>query len=145
MTLEEILNEWGTDAPILEYNIANASLETHKLHHKYWKMLSHERIRKQKKKAELSMLRKLKSEYYTGTLDINTMKEKGWKPFRLKILKSELQFYMDSDEELIQFDFSLAIMTEKVELLDSIVKSIMTRNFTISNHINYIRYREASK
>lgn len=142
MTLEEIFAEWEIDSDIQEYNITMESLRTPKLHHKYYKILSSEKMRKAKMDADLAALKRIKSEYYMGTLDTETMKERGYRPFRIRVLKTDISTYLDSDQELIQTNLRIAMAKEKIEALESIIKMIMNRGFAISNAINYIKFRE---
>ena len=142
MTIEEIFDEWEKDSDMPEYEIVKSSQDTARLHHKYHKMLTFERLKMHKLEGDIALLKKIKQEYYLGTLDTETMKERGYKPFKIRVLKSDVQTYMDSDQELIQSKLKLSVINEKIEFLQSVIKMIMNRSFTINNTINYIKFRE---
>lgn len=144
MTIDEIFAEWDKDAEIPEYDLHVASLKTSKLHHKYYKILSAERQRKVHLEAKLNELKIIKTEYYSGTLDTKTLNERGYKPFQARLTGPQLQKYLDADQEISQQNIKISMAKEKVDILESIIKMIMTRNFHISNAINFIKFREGS-
>ena len=53
-----------------------------------------------KLEAEYKSLYKDKWEYYQGNLPDEDLKERGWDPFQLKVLKSDLSTYIDSDKDI---------------------------------------------
>jgi hypothetical protein len=141
MTIDEIFAEWEVDSTISPVDLDRASLEIPKLHNKYYRMLSAERMRLRKAEADFAVLKKVKSDYYAGTLDVETMRERGYAPFRLKVLRADISNYLDADEELIQHGLKMSVMKEKVEILDSIIRTVGNRSFHVSNAIAFIRFK----
>lgn len=141
MTLDEIFNEWETDSEISPHHLDAESLKTPKLHTKYYRFLSKERMKHTKLLSDLSIIKKLKTDYYAGTLDLETMKERGYRPLRLKVLRSDIGLYLDSDEEIIQHNFKIAMTKEKIEALTDIIKMIGNRGFQIKSAIDFLRFQ----
>jgi hypothetical protein len=47
-----------------------------------------------------------------------------------------------SDKEIIEMNLRIGYQLEKIELLDSIIKSIMNRNFIIKNAIEWTKFTQ---
>lgn len=140
MKLETIQEEWKKDSVIDEMNISEESLKVPQLHSKYYEMYIREYQLLVKMKSAHKLHEKLKSEYYSGELDLETLKEKGWEPFPKRILKSDLQNYLDTDRELIVENIKISDQKMKVDFLESIIKSLNSRGFHIKNYIDYMRF-----
>jgi hypothetical protein len=68
-------------------------------------------------------------------------KDKGWKlPPKGMILKGDIPMYLDGDQDIINLSLKIGLQQEKVELLDSIIKTIINRNFIIRNAIDWQKF-----
>jgi len=141
MTLDEILNIWEKDSKIDRTDISSECLKVPELHHKYLKIMSHESLLLKKLENDRRTLFKLKWEYYLGNLDKETLDEKGWQPMRLKILKNDIDVYMDSDVDLQTLDAKIAVQKEKTTALESILRSISMRSYTLKNYIDFEKFQ----
>ena len=65
-----------------------------------------------------------------------------WEPFQYKLLKADVQEYIDADENVIESKKLLSLQEEKVSYLESIVKSLTTRGYLIKNAIDWKRFTE---
>ena len=66
----------------------------------------------------------------------------GWQlPPIGKVLKSDANTYIDVDKEVIEQTLKIGIQHEKIELLESIIKSIMNRGFQIKNAIDFMKWQ----
>jgi hypothetical protein len=65
-----------------------------------------------------------------------------WEPFQLKLLKADVQEYIDADDNVIESKKLLALQEEKVNYLESIVKSLTTRGYLIKNAIDWKKFTE---
>ena len=140
MKIDDIFNEWEQDSQFDRTELAGESLKTPSLHHKYYKMYSTERLLLRKLESEYKELHKTKYEYYSGTLDYDTMRESNWEPFSLKILRTDIPMYIDSDSDITTLSLRIGLQKEKIDLLESIIKTIMTRGFAIKNAIDWTRF-----
>ena len=50
-----------------------------------------------------------------------------WEPFQYKLLKADVQEYIDADENVIESKKLLALQEEKVDNLEAVVKGLSTR------------------
>ncbi len=140
MTLDEILENWSTDSNIDRDELADESMKIPQLHSKYLKIYSHERLRLKAIDFEYKQLVKLKTEYYNGTIADEDLFENKWEPNQLKILKADIPMYIDADKEVIEILQKRAMQQEKVDTVDSIIRSINNRGFQIKNAIDWIRF-----
>jgi hypothetical protein len=87
---------------------------------------------------------KLKWEYYCGKLSEDQLKELGWEPFDLKILRQDVDIYLDADKDLIELKNKMSIQEEKVDYLSSILKGITNRQFHIRDAISWRKFLNGS-
>jgi hypothetical protein len=79
-----------------------------------------------------SEFKKFKLEKNTFYLDGPTheQKKQGWEmPAKGKILRSDVNLYLEADDHLSAFDLKIAYQQEKVDLLESIIKTISMRGY----------------
>lgn len=141
MTLEEINEMWAQDAKINEIDLGNEALKIPKLHNKYYTLFVKEMLRVKKFKAQLKELEMAKHEYYTGTMAEEDLKARGWRPYSLKIMKSEVSKYIDSDKDVIELSLRIDYFVQVASYLEDIVKQINTRNFIIKSAIDWSKFQ----
>lgn len=139
MTLDEIFENWNNDAKIDKTLLDDESIRTSLLHSKYIKIFSAEKLTLYKLEAEYKSLLKLKTEYFAGTLDTQTIKERGWEPNQKLILKGDINIHIEADEEIQKISLKIGLQKEKIYALESILKSISNRGFQISTAVNYMK------
>lgn len=139
MTLDEIFENWTIDSKISKTELDDESIRTSLLHSKYLKMYSTEKLTLYKLEAEYKSLLKLKTEYFAGTLDTQTIKEKGWEPNQKIILKGDINIHIEADQDIQKISLKMGLQREKIYALESILKSVSNRGFQINNAINYMK------
>ena len=142
MKLDEIFNQWEQDSQINQSQLNNVSAETPKLHHKYYKMFSAERLNLRKLETDYKSLFLLKYEYYMGTLDYETLVERNWPPNPKKILRTDISMYIDADADIVNLTLKIALQKEKIQLLESIIDSLQKRGFIVKNIIDWNRFQQ---
>ena len=141
MKLEDLYNEWAKDGAIDIVDISRNSADIPKLHNKYFRWYSEEGLRLKKLKSDYKVLTKLKTDYYNGTLDSTELKEHGWPPQPLKILRADIPIYLESDKDIINASLKIGLQEAIVEYLESIIKQINHRNFILKNIIDWEKFR----
>ena len=141
MKLEDLHDMWGEDCDIDRTELGEESLKLPKLHSKYLRIYSEERLLLKQMEEYRKEYVKLKYDYYRGILPEEDLKENGWLPFQLNVIKSEVPMYIESDKDVIKMNLRLAKQQEKVDVLDSIIKSIKDRGFQIKNAIEYEKFK----
>jgi hypothetical protein len=138
--IEEIMTEWDKDCKIDETELGSESTKIPQLHNKYLKIFMTERMRLLKIKSEFKKTRRLLLEYYLGELDQDELQQIGRDQFYKKLLKNEVDVYIDSDDMMTDITIRQAAQQEKVDYIESIIKSINTRGFQIKNAIEWNRF-----
>ena len=141
MKIEDIYAECEKDCEIDQTNISNESANIPKLHNKYFRMYMDEGMRLKKYRAEFKKLRLLKEQYYKGELDGDELREYGWTPQPLKILRQDIPTYVDADADVINTTLKIGMQEEKVNYLESIIKQINNRGFQLKTIVDWERFR----
>lgn len=141
MDIDDINRLWAQDCKIDETNLSRESGLIPELHNKYYNLFYREALKVKKLKADLLEFQKAKSDYYGGTMDELELKERGWKPFQLKVLRGDLERYVQSDSEIIQLSLKIALHEERAKYLESIVRQINIRNYIVKNMIDFIKFQ----
>lgn len=140
MDLKQIRDMVGQDMPIDETCLDRESLNVPRLHSKYLNILHDEKLILHKYKIDLYKLQKLKWEYYNGKLDEETLKKLNWEPFQLRILKQDVDLYMNADEDVINASSKVQFQEEKVNYLESVIKGLNNRQYHIRDAITWRKF-----
>jgi hypothetical protein len=144
MKIEDIVSEWDKDSKIDETELGTEAAKIPKLHNKYLKFFMGERIVLFKMKAKNKKVRKDLLEYYLGELDRDELTALGREQFYKKLLKNEVDTYIESDDLYIESNLEVAMQQEKVDYLEAIIKSLNNRNFQIKSAIDWYKFTSGS-
>ena len=142
MKFEEIQKLWSGDCEIDETELSQESVKIPQLHNKYLIIFHDERLRLRTMRFDHSKLLKVKREYFSGRMDATELEAYDWEPFQYKLLKADVQEYIDADDDIIEGKKKISLQEEKVEYLESIVKSLSNRGYLIKNAIDWKRFTE---
>lgn len=140
MDIETLKKMVEKDMQIDDVNLDLESLRTPQLHGKYLNLLHEDSLILHKNIIEQKELRRLKWEYYTGKLDQETLDEKGWQPFGLKILRTDLDVYLESDKDLLRMEAKINYLKEKVKYIESVLQAIGRRGWDIKSAIEWKKF-----
>lgn len=141
MKIEEIYEMWAKDCDIDSTNLSSESANIPKLHNKYFRIYMEEGMKLRKMRGDYKKLKLLKEQYYRGELDASELKEYGWKPQPLKILRQDIPIHIDADDDIIDVSLKIGMQEEKVNYLEAIIKMINNRGFQIKSIIDWERFR----
>lgn len=141
MDLEEINKMWAKDCKIDEADISGEARRIPEMHNKYYMLYVKAALKVKKLKADLTELEKAKMEYYNGSMDESDLRQRGWKPNPLKILRQDVNKYIESDRDIIQLSLNIDYHLSMANYLEDIIKQINNRNFLLSNIINWEKFR----
>ena len=139
MTFDEIQAMWQQDSKINPVELDTASLSIPTLHAKYFKIFSDYRFKKKQAALNLKQLTRRKFEYYSGKGDPEDYKEN---PFDLKVLKSDLQMYIDSDPQIKELQLKIDMYDIIIEYLESVIRMVNNRSYQIKNAIEWKSFIE---
>jgi hypothetical protein len=139
MNFEDIMQMWEQDSKIDPIELDTASINIPSLHAKYLKIFSDYRFKKKQATLQMKQLVRRKFEYYTGKADAQEYKDN---PFDLKILKSDLNLYIESDEEVKNLQLRIDQYEIIIDYLDGVIKMLNNRSYQIKNAIQWKTYIE---
>jgi len=137
MTLEELQEAIDKDLKINDTELDLESLRTPQLHNKYLKHLNNYKLLLSRAETEYSTMKREKWEYYTGKAPAEVY---ALKPFDLKILKTDIDKYLESDIDLQKLKQKVSYLQTTVDYLDRTIRLISNRGFTIKNAIDWRRF-----
>ena len=142
MKLEDIQELWSSDCVIDDTELDAESIKIPEIHNKYLKIFSDEKLRLVRLYSKSKELRRLKWLYYTGKLDEQTLKNLEWDVFDLDIKKNrhDLEMFLESDKDIIELNDKVEYQKEKINYLETIIKSLSTRGFLIKNSIEWKKF-----
>ena len=138
MTLEELQHEARQDLAVIDQerldqeSLKNQTIKSKWLEHrtKYDQLLIMRRADHQK-------LYRDKWEYYGGKSDAKVY---AAKPFDIKVLKNDLQMYIQSDEDILELQGKISYYESIIKYIDAVIKSIDNRGWDIKNAIEWKKF-----
>ena len=137
MDLDEVQSLWDEDSQLDVDNLHTESTNIPALHAKYYRILNKIILLKKMEENKFKVLKKEKWQYYTGKADPQVYIEK---PFDHKVLRQDVDKYMDADEDLIKLNSKIDYYQVMLSYLDSILKTINNRAFQIKNAVEWQKF-----
>jgi len=138
MKLEEIQNEARNDLAIV--NQERLDQESYKNQNIKPKWLEYKTKYDQLliiAKADHQRMYRQKWEYYGGKADAKVY---AAKPFDLKVLKTDLQMYINSDEDILNIQGKIAYYESIIKYIEGVIKSIDNRGWDIRNATDWKKF-----
>ena len=137
MDLEQLQDLADKKLKINDTELDLESLKTPQLHNEFLKHLTNYKLMLSRAETEYNILKKEKWEYYTGKADASVYAEK---PFNLKLLKTDVDKYLEADPELAKYKQKVDYIQTVVDFLDRTIKQISNRGFQIKNAIDWRKF-----
>ena len=140
MKFDELRRMVSVDMKIDGTELDIESLKTPQLHNKYLNLYHDERLILKQMRSRIKELVRDKWEFYSGKMSEEKLERLGWEPFQLKVLKQDLDRYIESDTEVSREYDRSACQEEKVDFLHATLKSITARQWDIKNAIEWRKF-----
>lgn len=144
MNLEQIETEWAKDSEINLDDLSNEAVTIPKLHSKYHKMLTRERMRAHSNETKRKQLEHLLTMYYSNRLTTKEMQYYELPPLDKTYIKQDIPHCVDTHPDMVELKKSMSINQEKIELLKSILSQIHQRSFQIRDAIEFRKFQAGS-
>ena len=143
--LEKIYEEWKKDTQEFKQNpdLEELTRKVPELHAKYLELLSKTKIKLKQAEFDQNRLMKNKWLWYNGKLSQEEVEAFGWEPDPfdgLKILKGEMQHYVEADPELQESEAKIELLKNTIDTLKEIVDNLKWRHQSISNIIRWKQF-----
>lgn len=144
-TLDSILKEWEMDSIIDKNEAGSELIKIPTLHSKYLNALTRARLLLKKTKDDLLIARKIKYNYYSGfyNTDPEMLAKLGLEPFKL-ILKSDVNIYIDTDDEVVKINSKKAVYEEMVSACELVMAELKSRTYQLKDYIAWVKFTEGS-
>jgi len=141
MKLAVLEQEIQRDCEIDKANLDRESLNIPMLHAKYYRYFMEEFKILKLLDREYKALKKTRTDYYMGRApDEEYMRE----PLGIRILRTDVDLYLDADSALSELKVKLDVQQAKVDMLEAFVRNLSFRNNTIKNAIDFIRFKNGA-
>jgi len=137
MNIDEIQTLWEEDSKIDPDNLHQESIKIPSLHSKYYKIYNNISLLKKIEENNFKILKKDKWMYFSGKAEPEIYKKD---PFDYKVLKADIDKYMDADGDLIKSATKIDYYQTMLNYLDSILKTIQNRTYQIKNSIEFLKF-----
>jgi hypothetical protein len=140
-TIEDIIKNWDADSVIDSTEPGKELLKIPTLHNKYLKFLVKHKLAVKRLNFEYAKMRRIKEEYYNGSLSKEELDEYGWEPFLLNVkTKMGVEKYLESDKDLIKILEKKIHHDESVSICESILQELKSRTFQLRDYISWERF-----
>jgi len=143
-SLESVMKMWAEDSKIDISDPSGEIIRTPVIHSKYNTFLSLHNLSAKKYSGELNLLRKLKWQYYSGKMDETELNNYGWEPFRFT-LKSDINVYLDGDEDLIKLKRKQAYHEEAASFITNVMKELNSRTYQLKEYMTHERFMNGAR
>ena len=137
MDLEQLQDLADKKLKINDTELDLESLKTPQLHNEFLKHLTKFKLMLSRAETEYNVLKKDKWEYYTGKADAAVY---ALKPFDLKILRTDIDKYLDADIDLQKAKQKVDYLETTVDFLDRTIRQIANRGFAIKNAVDWRKF-----
>ena len=137
MTLEELQDIAEKKLKINDTELDLEALKTPQLHNEFLKHYNKFKLMKTKASGELATIKLHKWEYYTGKAAPMVYQQK---PFNLKILKQDVDKYIEADEDYQKIKQKVDYLETIVDFLDRTIRQIQNRGFLIKDAIEWRKF-----
>jgi hypothetical protein len=141
MSTDDISEVWAADAVIDETNLGNEAKKIPQLHSKYYNMYYREALTVKKLKYDYKEMEYDKREWFNGDMAEEDLRERGWKPYQKKVMRQDMDKYIQADKDIIRISLKIDYHTERAKFLEDIVKTIHGRNFIIKSMIDIMKFQ----
>tara|TARA_Y100001937_G_scaffold123021_1_gene185217 strand:- start:386 stop:823 length:438 start_codon:yes stop_codon:yes gene_type:complete len=142
MNLENLKAEVKKDLTIDKTDLASESIRIPQIHNKYLNFLMNDRLSLSKFDSDLVKLRHKKWLYYTGKMSQEELDDLGWDSFDLTVLKTDIDKFINADDDVILLQHKVVLLREKVNYLEGVMKAINNLNWNIRSAIDWMRMTE---
>jgi len=137
MNLENLKEHITKDSIVDSTELGTEALKIPQIHGKYINLLTDLKLLYTKQQQEYAILRLRKWKIYTGKASKEELELWKEDPFDLDILKTDVDKFMDADQQLTDLKLKIALSETKIKMVEEFLKSLNNRNFMIRSAIDW--------
>lgn len=143
MKFEEIMAEAKTDVKLDHTELAKEAINLTNLVVKWSQIYSVEKISLATLNRRYNEVYKERWQYYLGKASDEYYKKHP--PLDLKILRTDVDIYLNSDDILNEVKDKRTLQEQKISFLENFIKSLHSRGFNIKAAIEYLQFTNGGK
>lgn len=136
MKLQDIIDMVAKDSEMSDH-LGDESQKIPSLHGKYLTLRTSEAVVLKQLEIQRNKLLKRRFLFYTGKA---TPEEYRAENFDLKVLRSDVDIFLESDDQLADVESKIEMQKQKVALLDDFVKALNQRVWAIKNALEFRKF-----
>ena len=113
------------------------SISIPELANKYHQLAFDERKTLRFLEAQYDIIKLSRWKYYSGKANPDEYEKE---PFDLKVLKSDMDMFLNADKKIIDMKDRVGEQVDKINLIDETAKKIITASFNITNTIKWKKF-----
>lgn len=137
MNINELKEMCRKDTKIDSADLDGYSLSIPELANKYHQLAYLEKDVLRFLQSEYKIIKLTRWKYYSGKADPKEYEEE---PFDLKVLKNDMDMFLDSDVQILAIKNKMDEQEEKIKLINETAKVIQNASFNISNTIKWKKF-----
>ena len=138
MTLDELKTQASSDLPITDQeHLDQESFRNQEIKSKWLDYKTRYELLLVRNKGDYQKLYRAKWEYYGGKSDAKVYASK---PFDLKVLKTDLAMYINSDDDIIELGAKISYLEIVIKYIDGVIKSIDNRGWDVNHAIGWKKF-----
>ena len=138
MNLEELKKEAYKDLPITDQeHLDQESFRNQEIKSRWLDYKSRFELLLVKNQGDYQKLYRAKWEYYGGKADAKVY---AAKPFDIKVMKTDLAMYIQSDDDILRIQNKIGYYETCVDYIKGVIKSIDNRGWDIKNSITWKQF-----
>ena len=138
MTLNELLEQIEIDSKIGHNRLDFEALSIPSLHAKYYRLFAEEARILKSLQADFAMEKKAATHYYLGKAPDEEYQKK---PTNIKVLKTDIDLYLDADEELQALAKKVNTQKLKVETIENFLRTLNNRGYAIKTALDFMKFK----
>jgi hypothetical protein len=139
--IDKLAEMWMEDAEIDQTEPGLELIKIPKLHAKYLRILTHHSLNVKKLTSDYNTRRRIKWEYYNGDLNNpDDLERYKLPPMEKKVLRADINTYLDSDKELNDILLKKVYHEEIVEFCKSVVRELNNRTYQLRASIDWAKF-----
>jgi len=138
---QEIEELWTADCEINPIQLGEEAAKIPKLHNRYYSLYVKELFVLRKQEAEMKTLERNLWLYYSGSITRSELLDLGWNDLDLKILKTDVAKFIDSDQKMIEMKLKYSVQDEKCSFIKSILAEVGRRSYIIRQMIDWAKFQ----
>jgi hypothetical protein len=142
--LEDVLKYWDKDSIVDDSNISLEIVNIPKLHAKYIRILNDHKLASIKSKFDYDKMKEIRTSYYLGHLDKETLEQYKWEQFDIHVSKAGVDKYLNADDNLIKILQKKAYHDQVVSTCESILYELKNRSWQLKTLVDYQKFLSGS-